>query len=138
MKRNFGGTFKNLAGASLVQRVPNPDLPTLDEQGNPILDSAGKPVFQETTVPCAVSDMVCTALLYDFPQEKLEAAEKHRRFKLAQRIYNAYNIIPAEATPGEDARTVDVSMEEGILLKGLMSQLYNSLIVGQFVDLIEG
>jgi hypothetical protein len=138
MQKSFKGTFKNLLGQSLIQRQPDPSGRLLiDEKGIPLIGSDGKPIVATLETPCNISDMVCTALLFDYPNEVLDAKEKHVRFKLAQRIHNAHATSEGN-TEDSSINEVNVSSEEIILIKSLMAKIYNALIVGQLVDILEG
>lgn len=133
MKRNFNVKLTNLNGGVLVQRVPHPENATeKDEQGNEIKGADGRPVVQTVLQELIASDLICTALLSPFNDEQPSADEKHKRFKLAQRI----NAGQQAANDGNSE--VEITSEEATLIKTLTAKLYAPLVVGQLIDIIEG
>jgi hypothetical protein len=134
MKRNFNQKLTNLSGGTLIQRVPHPDNEVeKDANGNPVLDGSGNPVVKTITQDLIASDLICTALLSPFNDEQPSAEEKHKRFKLAQRIHAGQ-----QAAANDGNSEVDITSEEATLIKNLSAKLYAPLVVGQLIDLIEG
>lgn len=135
MKRNFNVKLTNLNGGVLVQRVPHPEGGNeKDESGNEIKGADGQSVARSTTQELIASDLVCTALLSPFNDEQPSADEKHKRFKLAQRI----NAGQQQAANDGGNTEVDITSEEATLIKTLTAKLYAPLVVGQLIDIIEG
>jgi hypothetical protein len=141
MKRNFNVKLTNLNGVVLVQRVPHPENVTeKDEHGNEIKGADGHPVVQTTLQELIASDLICTALLSPFNDEQPSADEKHKRFKLAQRINAGHQrtLLASGSEPDGCAGEVDITSEEATLIKTLTAKLYAPLVVGQLIDIIEG
>lgn len=141
MKRNFNQKLTNLNGGTLIQRVPHPENETeKDAHGNPVLDAAGQPVIKTVTQDLIASDLICTALLSPFNDEQPSAEEKHKRFKLAQRIHAGQQraSLASSSEPDGCNSDVEITSEEATLIKNLSAKLYAPLVVGQLIDLIEG
>jgi hypothetical protein len=111
MKRNLNVALKNLNGTPVTEAVI--------EQLEP-----GKPVVQSVTTMTAA--MACgDALNTLFEDERtLPGIEKHKRGKLAQRVYDA---------KGE----IDLSTEDIAEIKKCLGKKYNPLIVCQVFDILE-
>lgn len=134
MKRNFNVKLTNLNGGVLVQRITHPENETeKDDQGNEIKGADGRPVVKTLLQELIASDLICTALLSPFNDEQPSADEKHKRFKLAQRI-NAGQVAANDGGGSE----VEITSEEATLIKTLTAKLYAPLVVGQLIDIIEG
>lgn len=68
---------------------------------------------------------ICTnALLFNEKDENIEGKEKVRRFKLAHKVYGA-------------KEPVSVEVEDVVLIKELVANIYSTLIVGQVWELLE-
>lgn len=94
---------------------------------SPILDLEGKPMKQgEKDV--TLEEIGVTALLANHPDEKLEGSAKIERFGLALRIKAAV----------KDKVVMDLSAEEIVMLKSLISKAYSILVTGRAWNLLEG
>lgn len=99
----------------------NLDAPMMNGDGTPA--TTPKP-GSETREPVLLGHICCTALLTDFPDDRIDGKEKHRRFKLWQALKNAGQ---------QDIEAADVE-----LLKRLIGMGWSPLLVGQAWELLEG
>ena len=77
-------------------------------------------------VPLELRTIVCEALMASYREEEgLAGEEKHKRYKLSQKIYR-------ETGP------VNVTIEEISVIKKLVGLLYGPTIVGPSYDALEG
>lgn len=68
--------------------------------------------------------ITCTALLAQFPDDRADGAEKHRRYKLWTSI--------------KDGGEQDITAEDITMIKKLIGMGWAALIVGQCWELLEG
>jgi hypothetical protein len=94
------------------------DTPLHNESGEKI--SLGK---GDEAKPATLAWVACQALLSTFPNESIDGEEKHRRFKLWQRL--------------KDGGEIEVKAEEIVLLKRLIGMGATPLICGQAWDILE-
>jgi len=92
-----------------------------------IVDIKGEPI-KDSNISLTVKDVCIQALLANFTTEdnKIDGAEKYKRFKLAQRLENNQNSV------------IGLNAEEVTLIKKLLGMAFTTLIVGQVYDLLEG
>ena len=89
-----------------------------DFEGQPIKESP-RPDSKEVTLKT-----VCiNALLGNGPDEKIDGTEKLRRYQLANKIH---------------CGTQEISIEEAKTIKELVGKAYNTIVVGQVFEILEG
>lgn len=96
-------------------------LMTLDGK-MPLLDrqpKEGEPVPK----PLTLGMVSVTALLSDYPDERIDVNEKLRRFKLALKL--------------SDGGGVDVGVEDVALLKTLIAKMFSPLAVGRACEILD-
>ncbi len=75
-------------------------------------------------VPFALAHAAANALLTENPEKKLSGMDKVRNYDLAVRVYKGGN--------------VDLTPEEIVLIKSVISDCYAPLITGQAYKMLEG
>jgi len=132
MNRNLKQPIKALNGTALLMGATvetlmaaiNEFAQGLDADQRAKLDEALK---KHTGEEMTFASVCSTALLTPTDEDKnLSGDEKVKRFKLAQRLYDA------DAEAG-----VDLTVEEAALLKLVTSKLYTALVVGQLYGVLE-
>lgn len=91
-----------------------------------IIDQKGETVYTDAakTEQFTLGVLVCTALLGEYQQERIDGPEKHRRFKLWSKI--------------KAGGVQEISIEEAALFKSLIGMGWGPIVVGQAWDLLEG
>lgn len=84
-------------------------------------DLAGEVLKDQEQKPVTLGKVFVNALLNNIPEESdISSDEKLRRFKLAQRFYSE--------------ETVNLTSEEVVLMRQLISKNYGVLVTGQILD----
>ena len=93
-----------------------------------MVDLDGKPIKEKVQETGAlqnvlIKDVVVTALMSGGRDEKIEGDEKNKRFLLGVKIHSSKG-------------SIEIAMEEALLIKKLVGILYLPLYVGQIYEFI--
>lgn len=130
MKRNLNVALTTLAGtAILVGASVDAFAAALNEFGATLDDNQRKQlksvVEKYTGEPMTAKRVACDALLMQHQDEQnMAGTEKVRRFKLAQKIFEADGDI-------------DITSEDVTLIKNAVTKSFTPLVVGQLYALLE-
>lgn len=113
MKINLNAALKDEIGNVVLSRAPKVEK---GENGEDIIES--------NVPPLTLGNIVCQALLVQFPNENIDGAEKNARYKMWAAL--------------KDGGEKDVSSEDITRLKKLIGMGWAPLVVGQCWDLLEG
>lgn len=96
----------------------------------PLTQLNGAPLKNEKGEPALLGELVKQALLVehadaDGKPKRVSGEEKFKRYRLATKLEDA-GALPA-----------DITVEEAKMIKELVGETYNALVVGQIYDIIE-
>lgn len=93
---------------------------------NQLLKAVDGTILARNQTPLELKTVLCEALMASYKEEQdLGGDEKHKRFKLSQKIFRS-------------KEPINISAEEIVIIKRLVGLIYSPAIVGPVFDLLEG